>query len=134
MSSYLKLFGIAAVSFLVLDFVWLLFIARKMYQEYLGGLLGQTKLIPAALFYVLYLVGILFFIVYPALEKNSLIYALSAGALLGLLCYGTYDLTNLATIKDWPILVTSVDLVWGAFVTAATSGITFFIAQLFNWR
>ncbi|MEI5995525.1 DUF2177 family protein [Candidatus Enterococcus mansonii] len=134
MNHFIRLFSVATLSFLVLDFVWLLVVAKKMYQEYLGSLLGQTRIIPAVLFYGLYLLGLLFFVVYPALEKDSLIYALSAGAFLGLLCYATYDLTNLATIKDWPILVTSIDLIWGAFVTAVTSGITFYIAQHFNWR
>ncbi|MEI5988725.1 DUF2177 family protein [Enterococcus crotali] len=134
MNHFLKLFSIAAVLFLVFDFVWLLFIARKIYQEQLGSLLGPTKIMPAAIFYVLYLVGMLFFVVYPALEKDSLMYALIAGAFLGLLCYATYDLTNLATIKGWPSLVTIIDLIWGTVVTAATSGITVFVAQHFNWR
>lgn len=134
MNHFLKLFSIAAVLFLVFDFVWLLFIARKIYQEQLGSLLGPTKIIPAAIFYVLYLVGMLFFVVYPALEKDSLMYALIAGAFLGLLCYATYDLTNLATIKGWPVLVTIIDLIWGTVVTTATSGITVFVAQHFNWR
>lgn len=134
MNHFLKVFSVAAVTFLVLDFAWLLLIARKMYQEQLGNLLGATKIIPASIFYLLYLVGLLFFVVYPALEKNSLMYALLAGALLGLLCYATYDLTNLATIKGWPALITVIDLIWGAAVTAVTSGITVFVAQHFNWR
>lgn len=134
MNHFLKIFITAALAFLVLDFTWLLFIARKTYQEHLGSLLGTTKIMPAALFYVVYLFGVLFFVVYPALEKGSLMYALLAGAFLGFLCYATYDLTNLATIKDWPILVTTIDLIWGAFVTAVTSGITVFVAQQFNWR
>ncbi|ALS38209.1 putative membrane protein [Enterococcus rotai] len=134
MNHFLKIFITAALAFLVLDFTWLLFIARKTYQEHLGSLLGTTKIMPAALFYVVYLFGVLFFVVYPALEKGSLMYALLAGAFLGFLCYATYDLTNLATIKDWPIFVATIDLIWGAFVTAATSGITVFVAQQFNWR
>lgn len=134
MNHFLKLFSIAALTFLALDFIWLLLIAKKTYQEQLGSLLGPTKLIPASVFYVLYLIGILFFVVYPALEKGSLVYALSAGAFLGLLCYGTYDLTNLATIKDWPVVVTILDLVWGAVVTAATCGITVFVGRYFDWR
>lgn len=133
MNDFFKLYGIATISFLVLDLIWLLFIANKLYQQYLGGLLGQTKIVPAILFYVLYIGGILFFAVYPGLAKDSLVYAVTAGGFLGLLCYGTYDLTNLATIKDWPTLVTILDLIWGTFVTATTSGITFYIAQHFKW-
>ena len=134
MFDWLKLYLVAAVTFVGLDFVWLLLIARKLYQEQLGGLLGQAKIVPAVIFYLLYLVGILFFVVNPAIEKESLFYAIIAGGFLGLLCYGTYDLTNLSTIKDWPILVTSLDLVWGTFVTATTSGITYLIAQWINGR
>lgn len=134
MNQFIKLFSSAAVIFLVLDFIWLLLIAKKIYQDQLGSLLGPTKVIPAVVFYVLYLIGILFFVIYPAIEKDSLIYAISAGAFLGVLCYGTYDLTNLATIKDWPSLVTMIDLVWGGFVTAMTCGVTVLIAQHFNWR
>ncbi|WP_086312928.1 hypothetical protein A5821_000496 [Enterococcus sp. 7F3_DIV0205] len=134
MNHFMKLFSIAAFTFLVLDFIWLLLIAKKMYQDHIGDLLGPTKIIPAVVFYGLYLVGILFFVVYPAIEKDNLLYAISAGAFLGVLCYGTYDLTNLATIKDWSSLVTVIDLIWGGFVTATTCGITVFIAQHFNWR
>ncbi|PHK56795.1 hypothetical protein CR198_15855 [Enterococcus faecium] len=96
--------------------------------------MGQTKIVPAVLFYLLYLIGILFFIVTPALEKDSLFYAVAAGGFLGLLCYGTYDLTNLATLDNWPGFITGVDLIWGTAVTAAVSGVTVYVAQQFNWR
>lgn len=134
MFDWIKLYLIAAVTFLALDFAWLLFIARKLYQEQLGGLLGETRIVPAVIFYLLYLAGIIYFVVNPAIEKESLSYAIMAGGFLGLLCYGTYDLTNLSTLKDWPILITSLDLVWGTFVTASTSGITYFITQWINGR
>lgn len=134
MSNVLKLFGTAAVSFLVLDLLWLLLFARRMYQNNLGHLLGQTKFAPAAIFYMIYLIGILIFIVNPSLEKGSLFYAIATGGFLGLLSYGTYDLTNLATIKNWPAIITIIDLIWGTVVTASVSGITVFVAQHFNWR
>ncbi|MGX7245182.1 DUF2177 family protein [Enterococcus quebecensis] len=134
MSYLLKLYSVSAVTFLTFDFIWLLLIAKKLYQEQLGGLMGQTKLVPAIVFYVIYLMGIVFFVVNPALEKGSLLYALVAGGFLGFLCYGTYDLTNLATLKDWPYLVTIIDLIWGTVVTASVSGITVYVAQHFNWR
>lgn len=125
MNHFLKLFSIAALTFLVLDFTWLLLIARKLYQEQLGSLLGTTKLIPASIFYVLYLMGVLFFVVYPALEKGGLMYALVAGAFLGLLCYATYDLTNLATIKGWPTSVTIIDLIWEQALLQLRVGLLF---------
>ncbi|MGL9749313.1 hypothetical protein IGI50_003293 [Enterococcus sp. DIV0170] len=134
MGNLLKLFGVAATTFLVLDLFWLLVFARRMYQDHLGHLMGQTKIVPAVLFYLLYLIGILFFIVTPALEKDSLFYAVAAGGFLGLLCYGTYDLTNLATLNNWPAFITGVDLIWGTAVTAAVSGVTVYVAQQFNWR
>ena len=134
MSNVLKLVGTAAVSFLILDLLWLLVFARRMYQNNLGYLMGETKLMPAVLFYAIYLIGILFFVVHPSLGKNSLFYAIAAGGFLGLLSYGTYDLTNLATIKNWPAIITIIDLIWGTVVTASVSGITVFVAQHFNWR
>ena len=134
MSNILKLFVTATVSFLVLDLLWLLLFARRMYQNNLGHLLGQTKFMPAVIFYMIYLIGILFFVVNPSLEKGSLFYAIAAGGFLGLLSYGTYDLTNLATIKNWPAIITIIDLIWGTVVTASVSGITVFVAQHFSWR
>ncbi|MFQ7233647.1 MAG: DUF2177 family protein [Enterococcus hulanensis] len=134
MVNLLKLFGVSAASFLVLDLLWLLVFARRMYQENLGHLMGQTKIVPAVIFYVIYLLGILFFIVNPSLEKGSLFYAIAAGGFLGLLCYGTYDLTNMATLNNWPAKITIIDLIWGTFVTSAVSGFTVFVAQHFHWR
>ncbi|MGG5372625.1 DUF2177 family protein [Enterococcus sp. AZ196] len=134
MVNLLKLFGVAAASFLVLDLLWLLVFARRMYQENLGHLMGQTKIVPAVIFYGIYLIGLLLFIVTPALEKGSLFYAIAAGGFLGLLCYGTYDLTNMATLNNWPAMITIIDLIWGTFVTAAVSGFTVFVAQHFHWR
>jgi uncharacterized membrane protein len=129
-----KLFGSTALVFLALDFIWLFLISKKIYQNYLGDLMGETKIFPAVVFYFIYVIAVLFFVIHPAIEKDSLVYALGAGALFGLVCYGTYDLTNLATIKNWPYFITIIDLIWGMFVTGATSGIVVFVAQHFNWR
>lgn len=129
-----KLFGTTALVFLILDFIWLFLISKKMYQNYLGDLMGQTKILPAVLFYLIYVIAVLFFVIQPAIEKESLLFAIGAGALFGLVCYGTYDLTNLATLKNWPGIITIIDLIWGMFVTAATCGITVYLAEHFNWR
>ena len=80
------------------------------------------------IFYLIFIVGLVVFVISPALEKGSWISALSLGALFGLVCYATYDLTNLAVAKDWPLLVTIVDLIWGAALSALVSVITYFIA------
>lgn len=95
--------------------------------------MGQANLVPAVIFYLIYVVGIVFFVVNPALLKDSAVYAALVGAFLGFLCYATYDLTNLATLKDWPVIVTVVDLVWGTSVTAAVSWLTVLTATYFKW-
>ncbi len=134
MGQFLKLSLTTAGYFLVFDMLWLLLISRKFYQHHLGHIMGQTQLLPAVLFYLLYVLGLVFFVINPAVSKESLLYACLAGAFLGLLCYATYDLTNLATLKDWPVVVTVVDLVWGTSVTAAVSVLTMLTATYFKWR
>jgi uncharacterized membrane protein len=83
----------------------------------------------AIIFYLLFIVGLVIFVIAPAVEKNSWTHALLFGALFGLITYATYDLTNLATVKNWPLLVTVVDLGWGAFLAGAVSTITYGIAH-----
>lgn len=129
---YLRDFLIAFVSFLLIDMVWLVFIAKDLYKKYLGYLMSPTINWGAALlFYALFIVGILFFVVYPALEKDQIQYALMAGALFGLITYATYDLTNLATLKDWPVTITIIDLIWGTSVSALTSTLSFWVIKRF---
>ena len=86
----------------------------------------------AILFYLLFIVGLVIFVISPAIEKGSWLLALLYGALFGLITYATYDLTNLATLKDWPLLVTAIDLAWGAVLAASVSIITYFIANIFG--
>ncbi|WP_019197671.1 DUF2177 family protein [Afipia birgiae] len=113
-------FATAAV-FLVLDFVWLSR-AASFYRFELGGLLAERpNLIIAGFFYALYISGILVLAVLPAERNGSWITALLLGGLLGLVAYGTYDLTNLSTLEGWSPKVALVDLVWGTLLTAASS-------------
>lgn len=129
---YFRDYLITFVSFLLIDMVWLVFIAKDLYKKYLGYLMSPTVNWGAALlFYALFIVGILFFVVHPALEKNQIQYALMAGALFGLITYATYDLTNLATIKDWPVTITIIDLIWGTSVSALTSTLSFWVIKRF---
>lgn len=130
MSSFIRLYLLCAGIFLVFDLFWLLVVSKKMYQQFIGHLMGEAQMIPAVLFYLLYIVGVLFFVLLPGIERQSIGYVLGSGALFGLICYATYDLTNLATLRDWPITMTVIDLVWGTFVTAATSGLAFWLNQL----
>jgi uncharacterized membrane protein len=83
----------------------------------------------AIIFYLLFIAGLVIFVISPAVEKHSWVHAILFGALFGLITYATYDLTNLTTIKDWPLLVTLVDLIWGTLLAASISGITYFIAS-----
>ena len=119
---WLARFGIVLGIFLAVDMIWLVFISRKFYAEKLGYLMRDPVNWAAALiFYAVFVVGILFFVISPALEKQSLGYAVLAGALFRLVTYATYDLTNLATIKDWPVIITVVDLAWGMTLSALVS-------------
>jgi uncharacterized membrane protein len=123
---YLKLYCATLVAFLALDAVWLGLVARSFYRNYLGFLLApNTNWLAAAIFYLLFIAGILFFVVVPGLEANSLRTTLLRAALFGLITYATYDLTNLATIKDWPVLITVVDTLWGTLLSVAVSYVGF---------
>lgn len=103
----------------VLDFLWLRFAARKLYESEMPGmLLDKPNMIPALIFYVLYVVGVVFFVVTPALQKGSWPYALGGGALFGLVAYATYGLTNLAVFKGFTAKAVAIDLAWGALLTA----------------
>ena len=127
---FIKLYGIAFIVFLAIDMVWLGLIAKNLYSQYLSSLMSKNVNWAAAIiFYVLFIVGLLIFVIMPALERNSLITVLWSGALFGLITYATYDLTNLATLKDWPLLITVIDLAWGTTVSTLVSGITFLIAK-----
>ncbi len=128
----LKIYLLTLVVFFLVDIVWLGVISKNLYKKYLGHLMTPTVNWTAAiLFYLLFIAGLAFFVINPALAKGSLLYAVLAGGFFGLVAYGTYDLTNLATLKDWPLLITVIDLVWGTFLNAATAGITYVVAGKF---
>ena len=126
---FLKLYLIALPVFFIIDMIWLALVAKEFYAKQIGFLMKpDINWAAAIIFYLLFIVGLVQFVITPALEKHSWTHALLFGALFGLITYATYDLTNLATLKDWPILVTIVDLIWGAVLAAAVSTITYFIA------
>lgn len=119
--------------FLLGDMIWLGGIAKGFYSKNLGHLMRETPdWITAAVFYLLYVIGILIFAIIPAMEKRSLFLAIILGALFGFFTYATYDLTNRATLRDWPLLVVLVDIAWGALLTAATACASFMIANKYN--
>ena len=112
----------------VLDWIWLGTVAKTFYRSQIGKLLlEKPNMTAAVLFYLIYVVGVVTFVISPALEKGSLGYALTRGALFGFVAYATYDLTNLATMKGFTTKVVVVDLAWGALLTATVAGVTFAI-------
>lgn len=126
----IKLFLIALPIFFVIDMAWLVLVAKKFYQEQIGFLMKpDINWVAAIIFYLLFIAGLVTFVISPAVEKHSWVHAILFGALFGLITYATYDLTNLATMKNWPLLVTVVDLMWGTVLAASISGITYFIAH-----
>lgn len=126
----LKVFITTFIVFFLVDILWLGFLSKKLYKDYLGHLMSPDVNWAAALiFYFMFILGLVFFVINPAIEKGSLSYAILAGGFFGLVSYGTYDLTNLATLKDWPLNITIIDLIWGTFLNSATSGITYLIVN-----
>lgn len=127
---FLKLYAIALPVFIALDMVWLGLIAKDFYRNQIGFLMkSEINWAAAIVFYLLFIAGLVHFVIAPALEKSAWRQALAYGALFGLITYATYDLSNLATLKDWPLLVTIVDLAWGATLAASVSTATYLIAR-----
>lgn len=114
----------------VLDALWLTVIANKFYKSQIGSLLlEKPNMVAAVVFYVIYVIGVVVFALLPALEKDSWQYAAGLGALFGFVAYATYDLTNLATLKGWPVKLVIVDLVWGTLLSATVATVSFFIIK-----
>lgn len=118
------------IVFLIVDLLWLGVVAKSLYQKYLGHLLSDRVNWPAAfIFYFLYVLGVSVFAIYPAIGKNSVVHAVTMGALFGFFAYATYDLTNLATLKNWPLPIVVIDIIWGAILTAIVSYAGYHIAK-----
>lgn len=127
---FAKLYLIALPVFLAIDMLWLSIIAKNFYAKQIGALMkADINWVAAIAFYLIFIVGLIVFVITPAIEKNSWMHAILFGALFGLVCYATYDLTSLAVTKNWPLLVTIVDLIWGAVLAALVSTITYIIAR-----
>ena len=118
------------LTFLLLDGIWLGLLMAPTYRELLGSLmLEKPLLLPAAVFYCLYVFGCVVFVVLPALSWQ---WAVKRGALLGLVAYGTYDLTNWATLRGWSVQVTLMDWVWGMVATAVACAVGYLVARRFG--
>ena len=129
-SFYLKLYALTVPVFFIIDILWLGVIAKGFYRRKLDFILSsQVNWVAALAFYLIYIAGIIFFAVRPALNSNNWSQAALLGALFGFFTYATYDLTNLATIQDWPLAVVLVDILWGVCLCAAVSLSSFKIAS-----
>lgn len=127
LKTYLVTFGV----FLALEGAWLVLIANKFYQKEIGFLLSESpKLVPTLIFSLIFVGGLVFFVVNPAMVKESWKFAFLAGVFLGVFAYGTYDLTNYATLEAWPLKVVLVDLLWGATLGGAASTISYLILNI----
>ena len=130
MIEFMKMYFVALIIFFAVDMLWLVFVARGFYAKHLDFIMAdKVKWVAAILFYLLFIGGVVFFVISPAIEKQSLMYAIFAGMLFGFMTYATYDLTNLATLKDWPLIVTVVDMVWGTALGGIVSTITYLILR-----
>ena len=129
---YIKLFLTSFITFLLLDALWLGLIARSFYSKQLSLYLTDNVIwLSALIFYVIFNIGLLIFVILPSIEKNSYSTLFIYSLLYGLVTFATYDLTNLATIKDWPLIVSIVDMLYGMFVALAASSVAFYMNKYF---
>lgn len=130
---FLKMYGIAFIIFLAIDAVWLGLVAPRFYRAQIGHLMAETpNFIAALLFYLIFIFGVVVFVIQPSLADGNWTTALWRGLLFGFVTYATYDLTNLATLRDWPLTVTIVDLAWGTFLGGMMGVLTFYFYNLFS--
>ena len=121
---YLKLYASCLAAFLVVDFVWLILMSPRFYEPRIGHLMAaEVTWLPAIVFYLLFVAGLVVLVVAPGLAANRLGSTLARAALLGVVAYGTYDLTNLATLEGWPLSLTVVDMVWGAALSVIVASV-----------
>ncbi|MBW8617425.1 MAG: DUF2177 family protein [Hyphomicrobiales bacterium] len=133
MTFYVLLWVIAFALLLIIDMVWLMWLGRGFYVEEIGSLLlEQPNLIAAFAFYALYIAGLVYLVIAPAAEADSVMKAVISGAVFGLVAYATYDLTNLAVMKGFTLKIALIDMVWGMALSAAVSGLTVKIVSLFQ--
>jgi uncharacterized membrane protein len=122
---------LTTIVFFAIDMVWLGFIAKNIYRKYLGTLLSDTVNWTAAIiFYLVFIVGIFIFVINPSVEKQSVFRAVVLGALFGFIAYATYDLTNYATLKGFPLNIVFIDLAWGAVLTSLVSLAGYYIVRV----
>lgn len=116
--NFVGVYFLTIVVFLALDMVWLLKIAPTFYRTYIGHLMAdKPNLVAALFFYLIFIFGLVYFVYWPLREQNDLISVAIQGALFGLVTYATFDLTNMAVLKNFPLRVVVIDLLWGSFIS-----------------
>ncbi|MEY4495273.1 MAG: hypothetical protein RL744_337 [Pseudomonadota bacterium] len=130
MLKYFAVYFSFLLSLVMIDLIWLLGIAKNLYRDDMGSLMAnEPKLLAGLAFYLLYALGASIFVILPAISKQSWMHALQYGALFGFFCYMTYDLTNLAVIRDFPMRLAFVDIAWGSAVTAISAAIAYWVGS-----
>lgn len=130
MLTALQTYCISFVTFLVVDLFWLNVAAKELYKRSLGDYLApEPSLVPGLVLYALLVAGLTYFVILPARKDKNMPLALIRSAFLGVICYATYDLTNLAVAKNWPLSVTIIDIIWGAVLMMSTTAITLILQQ-----
>ncbi|MCK5811325.1 MAG: DUF2177 family protein [Clostridiales bacterium] len=122
MIKWIVIFLVTFIIFMIIDFLWLSIFAKKFYHKHLGYIMAKKQnMLATVIFYVVFIIGLVFFVINPAINKHSVVYAIFVGSFYGVVTYGTYNLTNFATIKNWPISITIIDLIWGGFLCGLIS-------------
>ena len=129
---WLSYFAVTFVVFMGMDLIWLCFVAKNIYSKYLGYLMApQVNWMAAMVFYVIFIIGVLYFVIAPSLVDRDFTQLVIRAMLFGFITYATYDLTNLATVRDWPITITIIDLIWGTTLSTSVSVISYLIITNF---
>ena len=133
MKKHIRIYFVTLFSFLALDSVWLGYISPAFYQQYIGHLLAQDpNFVAAGLFYLIFIGGLVYFAVAPGVESGSIRLGAIRGAVYGLTTYATFDLTSHAVFRDWPAIVTVIDLIWGTALSSASAFVAIFLHKKFN--
>lgn len=131
MLNFIKIFAVAVPVFFLVDLFWLGIVAKEIYQKYLGQFLRESPIWSVAiLFYLFFVIGLVIFVVQPAIEKNSWMHALIFGSFYGFITYMTYELTNYSLIKGWPWQIVIIDIIWGVVLSATVAIASYFIARI----
>jgi uncharacterized membrane protein len=130
MKNLLKLVVLILPALIILDLVWIAGVAQGIYQSQIGFLLATEVVWWAAIvFYILYAIALAYFVVLPAIKQGNLKSALYNGLFFGLVCFATYDLTNLSTVRDWPVAITVIDMVYGTIVAGVVSALAYLLGK-----